>query len=138
MPKVRMLIRTTLALAVSLSALNAQAADLSRVAAAFGNTVLSIYPDGRSQKIWLHPDGSWNGVGRNGVLLNGRWSTKGDKVCLRQSHPPTLPFSYCTGFPADPHIGVTWSSHDFVGRPIELTVVKGLVEAQNPPPVQAR
>ena len=33
-----MLIRTTLALAVSLSALNAQAADLSRVAAAFGNT----------------------------------------------------------------------------------------------------
>ena len=133
-----MLIRTTLALAVSLSALNAQAADLSRVAAAFGNTVLSIYPDGRSQKIWLHPDGSWNGVGRNGVLLNGRWSTKGDKVCLRQSHPPTLPFSYCTGFPADPHIGVTWSSPDFVGRPIELTVVKGLVEAQNPPPVQAR
>lgn len=133
-----MLIRTTLALAVSFSALNAQAADFSRIAAAFGNTVLSIYPDGRSQKIWLHPDGGWNGVGRNGAPLDGHWTMKGDKVCLRQSHPPTLPFSYCTVFPTDPHIGVTWASHDFAGRPIELTVVKGMVEALNPPPVQAR
>src|SRR4051794_13635186 len=112
MQKVRMLIRTVLAVSVSLSALNAQAADLSRVAAAFGNTVMSIYPDGRTQKIWLHPDGQWDGLGRAGQPLAGKWAVKSDKVCLRQTRPPTLPFSYCTAFPADPHVGVTWTSRD--------------------------
>lgn len=134
-----MLIRTVLAAAVSLAALNAQAADLGRLTSAFGNTVLSIYPDGRSQKIWLHPDGTWDGQGRNGIALAGRWKLKGDRVCLRQSKPPTLPFAYCTPFPDDPHIGVTWASKDFVGNPIKLTVVKGMPEATTPPPaVQAR
>lgn len=122
--------RFALAAAVSLTALNAQASELSRIAAAFGNTILSIYPDGRSQKIWLHPDGLWEGLGRNGAPLAGRWTMKGDKVCLRQSKPPTLPFSYCTPFPEDPHIGATWTSRDFGGTPIRLTVVKGMAEAQ--------
>jgi hypothetical protein len=126
MRKVRMLIRTALALAVSFTALNAQASELSRIAAAFGNTIMSIYPDGRSQKIWLHPDGSWDGVGRDGSALAGRWAMKGDRVCLRQKKPPTLPFSYCTAFPSDPHIGASWTSRDFVGTPIRLTVVKGM------------
>jgi len=125
-----MLIRTALAAAVTFSALNAQAADLSRVAAAFGNTVMSIYPDGRTQKIWLHPNGDWDGVGRDGHPLAGHWTLRDDKVCLRQTRPPTLPFSYCTGFPADPHVGVVWTSKDFSGAPIRLTVLKGMAETQ--------
>jgi hypothetical protein len=133
MQKVRTLIRTVLAAAVSLSALNAQATELDRVAAAFGNTVLSIYPDGRTQKIWLHPDGLWDGVSRNGQQLSGKWTVKSDKVCLRQTKPPTLPLSYCTGFPTDAHVGVTWTSKDFGGTPIRLTVVPGMAEAIHPP-----
>lgn len=126
-----MLIRTLVAAAASFAALNAQAQDMSRVAAAFGNTVMSVYPDGRSQKIWLHPDGSWDGVGRNGVQLAGRWKLKDDKVCMKQSKPPTLPFmSYCTGFPSDARVGVVWTSRDVMGTPIKLTVVKGMAEAQ--------
>jgi hypothetical protein len=136
MPKVRMLIRTALAAAVSLSALNAQAGapvDLGRVAAAFGNTVMTIYPDGRTQKIWLHPDGAWDGLSRKNEPLSGKWSLKGDKVCLRQTKPPTLPFSYCTAFPTDAHIGVVWASKDFVGNPIKLTVLPGMAQAAPPP-----
>lgn len=125
-----MLIRLVLAAAVSFSALNAQAADLSRVAAAFGNTVMSIYPDGRTQKFWLHPNGDWEGVGRDGHPLAGHWTLKEDKVCMRQTKPPTLPFSYCTGFPTDPHVGVVWTAKDFSGAPIKLTVLKGMAEAQ--------
>jgi hypothetical protein len=125
-----MLIRTALAVAASFTALNAQAADLSRVATAFGNTVMSIYPDGRTQKIWLHPDGNWDGVGRNSQALAGHWTLKDDRVCLRQTKPPTLPLSYCTPFPTDPHIGVTWTSKDFAGTPIKLTVLKGMAEAR--------
>ncbi|MDB5476318.1 MAG: hypothetical protein JWP49_1829 [Phenylobacterium sp.] len=138
MRKVRTLIRTVLAAAVSFSALNAQAFELSRVAAAFGNTVMSIYPDGRSQKIWLHPDGLWDGLGRDGKPLSGKWTMKGDKVCLRQNRPPTLPFSYCTTFPNDPHVGVSWTSKDFGGTPIRLTVVKGMPDPAHPESVAAR
>lgn len=128
-----MLIRTALAAAISLTALNAQASDLSRVAAAFGNTVMSIYPDGRTQKIWLHPNGDWEGLGRNGQPLAGHWTLSGDKVCLRQTRPPTLPFHYCTSFPADPHVGVAWASRDFGGHAIKLMVVQGMPDSAAQP-----
>jgi hypothetical protein len=111
--------------------LNAQAADLAPIAPAFGNTVLATYPDGRSQKIWLHPDGSWDGVARNGTSLSGRWQLKGEKVCMRQSKPPTLPISFCTPFPEHSEPGVQWASHDVVGHPIILSLQKGM-----PVPVQ--
>jgi hypothetical protein len=96
------------------------------IAAAFGNTVFSIYPDGRSQKIWIHPDGTWNGKSRRGIDLSGRWNMKGDKVCLRQSHPPTLPISFCQTVPRDP--GVELTSRDLTGQTIRLKIVKGITE----------
>jgi hypothetical protein len=110
--------------AVALVSLNAQAADAPSLTPAFGNTVVSSYPDGTSQKIWLHPDGSWDGVSRKGVRLAGRWSLRGDKVCLRQSRPATLPISYCTAVPSsgDAH----WAGRDVMGRPITLSLVRGV------------
>jgi hypothetical protein len=116
-----------LALAVSALAgpsLGASAPEPSaRVAAAFGNTVMSIYPDGRSQKIWLQPDGAWTGLSRRGIPLAGKWTLKGDKVCLRQSKPPTLPISFCQVFPSDPETGI--DAKDLTGTPIHLKLVKG-------------
>jgi hypothetical protein len=96
------------------------------VHATFGNTVMSIYPDGRSQKVWLHPDGSWDGKSRRGMALSGKWTMKGDKVCLRQSRPPTLPISFCQTMPRDPD--VTLTSHDLMGQTIHLKIVKGITE----------
>mgnify|MGYP001557322605 CR=1 FL=1 len=113
------------ALALAVAAFAAQAAEPSGVAAAFGNTVMSIYPDGRSQKIWLQPDGTWTGLSRRGNPLAGKWTEKGAKVCLRQSKPPTLPFSFCQAFPQDPAKGV--DAKDFTGTPIHLKLVKGHV-----------
>lgn len=112
---------------VSFAALNAHAAeDVSRIAPAFGNTVISTFPDGRHQKIWLHADGTWDGIGRNGYALSGKWRLKDDdQVCLKQSRPPTLPVSMCVNFPAYGQIGSVWESHDFVGHPIQLTLQKG-------------
>ena len=109
----------------------ATAADAAaQVKPAFGNTVVSLYPDGRSQKIWMHPDGSWDGQSRRGTPLAGRWSVKGDKVCMKQSKPPTLPVAYCTAFPANTYVGVSWTSKDMSGTPIQLKVVKGMSEAR--------
>jgi hypothetical protein len=111
----------------SLLAAGAQADEpTAQVKPAFGNTVLSVYPDGRSQKIWMHPDGTWDGQSRRGTPLAGSWNVKGDKVCMKQSKPPTLPVAYCTAFPQKTYVGVSWTSKDMSGTPIELKVVHGM------------
>jgi len=114
------------ATAVALFALSAQAAAPSaKVATAFGNTVLSIYPDGRSQKIWLKDDGSWTGQSRRGNPLAGSWTVKGEQVCLKQTKP-ALPFGhFCQLFPNDPATGI--DSKDLTGTRIHLKLVKGHV-----------
>ncbi|HEY8003426.1 MAG TPA: hypothetical protein VIE16_04320 [Phenylobacterium sp.] len=120
------MIRTLLlipAAALAVSALAAHAAERPQVAAAFGNTVMSVYDDGRSQKVWLKDDGTWTGLSRRGNPLAGKWSTKGDQVCLRQSKPPTLPISFCRPFPADPEKGI--DTKDITGAHIHLKLVKG-------------
>lgn len=109
--------------------LNAQAATpvaSKGVAAAFGNTVMVHYPDGGRQRIWLKADGSWEAIGRRGKPSSGRWTVKGEKVCLRQSKPIPVPFSYCTDFPSDGGVGAVWTGRDMKGEPIRLTVVKGV------------
>lgn len=96
------------------------------IAATFGNTVISTYPDGRSQKIWFQPGGAWTGLSRKGVPLAGHWTLKDGKVCLRQSKPPTLPISFCQALPPDMIKGV--DSRDVLGTPIHLHLVKGISE----------
>jgi hypothetical protein len=114
--------------AASLAApLGAQAADAPSpsVAAAFGNTVLTIDPDGRSRKIWLQPDGSWTGLSRRGLDLAGKWKMSGEKVCLSQSKP-ALFGSMCQVFPTDPAVGI--EAKDPSGTVIHLKLVKGHVK----------
>lgn len=111
--------------------LNAQAAspassDPRGVAAAFGNTVKALYPDGKHQRIWLRADGSWEAIGRRGKHSSGKWTVKGEKVCLKQSKPFPVPISYCTDFPSDGGVGAVWASKDMTGQPIKLTVVEGI------------
>ena len=121
------LVFPALALALAIAASAPQAAEPSGVATAFGNTVMSIYPDGRSQKLWLQPDGTWTGLSRRGNPLAGKWTQKGAKICLRQTRPPTLPIRFCQAFPDDPEKGV--DARDFTGTPIHLKLVKGHVTA---------
>ena len=130
---VKLAARLALGTYAAFSGLNAQAADLSGIALAFGNTVVSTYPDGRSQKFWLHPDGSWDGIARNGQPLAGHWRLKGEKVCMRQSKPPTLPISFCTPFPEHTEPGVQWASHDVIGNPIQLSLQRGMPQAPAAP-----
>ena len=120
---------TALVLASLLAApLAAQAAaaapPAANVKAAFGNTLLTIDPDGRSRKIWLRPDGTWTGLSRRGLDLAGRWTVKGDKVCLSQSKP-RLFGAMCEVFPARPDAGVT--AKDPMGTRVRLKLVKGHV-----------
>ncbi|WP_411287151.1 hypothetical protein [Phenylobacterium sp.] len=115
-----------LVLVLALSAPAALAADGKGVAAAFGNTVRSLYPDGRQQRLWLKPDGSWDAIGRRGKPSSGKWTQKGEKVCLKQVKPFAAPMSYCTDFPTDGALGAQWLSKDITGVPINITLIKGI------------
>lgn len=96
----------------------------ANVQAAFGNTLLTVDPDGRSRKIWLKPDGSWTGLSRRGLALAGSWTVQGDKVCLSQSKP-RLPGTMCNRFPTEP--GATLQTKDPSGKTVQLKLVKGRV-----------
>jgi hypothetical protein len=118
-----MLLLFTALLAAPLGA-QAAAAPSAKVSAAFGNTVLTIDPDGRSRKIWLQPNGTWTGLSRRGLDLAGSWKVDGDKVCLSQSKP-RLFGSMCQVFPTDPKVGV--ETKDPTGKVVRLKLVKGHV-----------
>lgn len=125
------LIRVTTAGYALFLGLNAQAANSPPpeprgVAAAFGNTVKALYPDGKHQRIWLKADGSWEAIGRRGTSSSGKWTVKGEKVCLKQSKPIPLPVKYCTEFPSDGRVGAVWTGKAMTGEPIKLTVVRGI------------
>ena len=111
---------------VGFAASNAWAADPRDVSVAFGNTVLATYPDGKHQRIWIHADGTYDGGGRRGGPSSGRWSLKGEKVCLKQSRPFPAPISYCTRLPDQGDIGASWAGRDISGVPITLRLVPGI------------
>ena len=56
----------------------------TNVKSAFGNTLLTINPDGRPPKFGLQPDGAWTGLSRRGPPLAGKWKNEGVRVCLSQ------------------------------------------------------
>lgn len=121
-----------LILAAGLAALGPGAARAAEPAqgglpAAFGNTVKALYPDGRYQWLWFRADGTWEAFGRRGKWSSGKWSQKGeDRVCLKQSKPVSVPFHYCTRFPADGGVGAVWTAKSLEGDPVKVTVVKGI------------
>lgn len=112
----------TLTLPLAFAAAPAQAAP--PIEAAFGNTVVSTYPDGRSQHLWLDRDGTYSAKGRRGQASSGRWSLKGGEVCLRQLRPFPAPIVYCTVVPPNAATA-TWTSKAVNGQPIKLRVVRG-------------
>ncbi|MDB5446412.1 MAG: hypothetical protein JWQ97_1729 [Phenylobacterium sp.] len=104
------------------------------VGAAVGNTIQVLYPDGSSQRLWLEPDGSWNGESRHGHARHGRWSLRADgAICLKQSQPRTLPLSYCTSVPHSLSVGLRWAASDLLGRPVQMQLLKGVVRTAEAP-----
>jgi hypothetical protein len=125
----RLIAPLALSAAVVLSALGSpafarDARGLEVVAAAFGNTVVSTYPDGRKARLWLKEDGSYTATGRRGKPSSGVWSIKDDKICLKQKKPSAVPFSYCTATP-NGGVGASWKAKAVTGEPIIVTLVKG-------------
>ena len=110
------------ALAASLAA--TAPASASRMEPAFANTLVSTYPDGRHGRLWLQADGTWRAISRNGHSSGGRWSQKGERLCMRQSRPIPIFFSYCTPMVAG-GVGASWRAKAPTGEPITVELVAG-------------
>jgi hypothetical protein len=111
------------ALAIALAPA-ARAAPPARLEPAFGNTIVSTYPSGRSTRLWLKRDGTYEGQRTNGKRTAGRWTVKGAKVCLRQTRPAGLPLTFCSAIPAG-RVGATWTSKSPKGEPLNNRLVAG-------------
>ena len=112
---------TVVALTLALATSAAASAAPDGLAKAFGNTVVSTYPDGRTGLLWLKPNGTYTAKGRHRTASSGTWALKGEKMCLSQKKPVWAPFAYCTGLPTS----TTWSAKAVTGEPITVRIVKG-------------
>ncbi|MDB5483198.1 MAG: hypothetical protein JWO83_4251 [Caulobacteraceae bacterium] len=99
-------------------------ADPSLVEKAFGNTIVSTYPDGRTAELWLKPDGSYTAEGRRHDPSRGHWRVKGARLCLSQVRPIPSPFSYCTAIPSS-GMGRAWPAKAVTGERITVRLVHG-------------
>lgn len=104
----------------------APAPDVSLLEPAFGNTIVSTYPDGRTGHLWLKADGTYSYEGRRKTPSSGRWTLKGTKFCLKQSKPKSIPFSYCPPIKSG-GVGTTWPGKAPTGEKIQLKLVAGIV-----------
>lgn len=91
--------------------------------AAFTGTVVSTYPDGRTAKLWLNADGTYRGQGRRGKPSSGRWTIKGERICLKQSRPIAAPMSFCTALPRTG--AVSWTGKAVTGETVRYQLVPG-------------
>lgn len=123
----QMLFITLLAACNGCCAAAAPASPSSTVAAAFGNTIVSTYPDGRKAETWLKADGSYTALGRRRDASNGHWSLKGSKVCFKQTQPFPTFFSFCVAFPAEGLSAAGFPSKAFTGEMTTITLVHGHV-----------
>ncbi len=115
---------TALAVVTAALATPAPAQDRSILEPAFTNTIVSTYPDGRKAKLWLNRDGTYRAQGRRGKPSSGRWTLKGEQICLKQSRPMPGPFSYCTGVKRG-GVGTSWTGKAVTGERIRIQVVAG-------------
>lgn len=93
---------------------------------AFRNTIVSVYPDGKSTKLWLDRNGQYEALRANGQRTGGSWQLKGGKLCMTQRRPIYVPLTFCTVVPSlKGGIGVSWMAKGLKGEPVRHTVVQG-------------
>lgn len=97
------------------------AADL---APAFGNTLVSTYPDGRTAKTWLTEDGRYEGQGRRGGASSGVWRVRDGRVCLTQRRPIPFPRAFCTPIVRG-DVGSRWTARAVTSETVQMELRAG-------------
>ncbi|CAN1504619.1 hypothetical protein MCEMIH16_00607 [Caulobacteraceae bacterium] len=91
---------------------------------AFGNTIITTYPNGKSTRTWLHRDGTYEALRSNGERTGGAWKVKGDQLCITQKRPVYVPVAFCT--PIVPGgVGASWAAKGLLGEPVRNVLAAG-------------
>ena len=96
----------------------------SELQAAFSNTLVSTYPDGRTARLWLTEGGRFEGQDRRGGRNAGVWRVQDGKLCLSQRRPLPLPGQFCTPI-VRVSVGSSWNTRAMTGENIRVTLVAG-------------
>lgn len=96
----------------------------SDMEAAFGNTVLSHYPDGGWVRHWFERDGSYRASFSDGRSISGNWTREGDRLCLNDIRPRFLVSRFCSKF-TQVRLGESWAARDPLGRRVRNELVRG-------------
>lgn len=112
-------------LAATVIAASAPAPTLtSSLEPAFGNTIITTYPNGKSTRTWLHRDGTYEALRSNGERTGGVWKVKGGELCITQKRPVFVPLTFCT--PIVPGgVGASWSAKGLLGEPVRNVLAAG-------------
>lgn len=92
--------------------------------AAFGNTIVSHYPNGHWVKHWFDRDGGYRAQFWDGRRLTARWGREGDKICLNNIQPRMILSRFCTPL-VEASVGETWPGRDPLGRRVRNELVAG-------------
>lgn len=92
--------------------------------AAFGNTIVSRYPNGKWVKHFFEPGGAYRAEFEDGRRMTARWAVEGDQVCLTHIRPVSILRRYCTPM-VQAGIGDSWTARDPLGRRVSNTLVAG-------------
>ncbi|WP_298126567.1 hypothetical protein [Brevundimonas sp.] len=96
------------------------------MSAAFGNTVITHYPDGGWVKHWFNPDNTYAAQFSDGRRISARWRVEGRNVCLTHIRPSMLIPRFCSPL-IEAQVGETWQARDPMGRRVRNTLVSGRV-----------
>lgn len=92
---------------------------------AFGNTLVSHYPDGGWVRHWFNPDGSYSARFSSGRTITGRWRIEGDRVCLNNITPAIMMISRFCSPMISASVGERWVSRDPLGRRVTNVLQRG-------------
>ncbi|HEX8233605.1 MAG TPA: hypothetical protein VF559_09720 [Caulobacteraceae bacterium] len=112
------------ATALALCASAAIAAVPAWMEPAFGNTVVTTYPSGKSTKLWIDRSGGFELLRSTGKRHYGRWTVKGERICFKQTKPIALPISHCQARIAG-GIGSRWPGKSIGGESVTNVLVAG-------------
>ncbi len=96
-------------------------ADMSN---AFGNTIVSHYPNGQWVKHFFEPDGRYTSQFSDGRRLSARWTAEDGRICLSGFSPRQILPRFCSRM-VQVEVGETWRARDPLGRTIRNELVAG-------------
>jgi hypothetical protein len=74
--------------------------------------------------VWLEPDGRYRAIGRSGTPSDGAWKLSDDQICLKQAHPFSVWFDYCTAIPPN-GFKTGWIGKAYSGETVRISLKKG-------------